>query len=210
MVAISIRFTAGEVLVHLAGEVVRRAQAHARQVLVAREHGQLLAGGDVQELLHLHALEAGGLLEAVADALLRTLGDGQVRDVLAVEQDLAARGLLHAHDELGKRGLAAAVRAGDDREAVVGDREREVVDDALRLLRALRQRYFKREILQFQHGRCSPSLPPLIDTTLLPFMAHGVKARCPIPPRTARRAPLGGSAKNPLMRRFVPIVNSSF
>lgn len=62
-------------------------------------------------------LKRAGLLETVADALLGALGDGQVGDVLAVQQDLAARRALDAHDELGQRRLAPAVRAGDNREA---------------------------------------------------------------------------------------------
>ena len=65
----ALHLAARQRLVHLAGEVARRAQAHLREVLVAGEHGQLLAGGDVEQLLHLHAAEAGRLLEAVADAL---------------------------------------------------------------------------------------------------------------------------------------------
>ena len=148
----ALHLAARKALVHLAGEVACRAEAHLGQVLVAGQHGQLLACGDVQKLLHLHALEAGGLLEAVADAQLRALGDGQLGDVVAVEQNLAARGHFDAHDELGKRGLAAPVGPGDDREAVVGNGERQIVDDALGCALAAGGGHLERDVSEFQHG----------------------------------------------------------
>ncbi len=148
----ALHLAARKALVHLAGQVAGRAQAHLRQVLVAGQHGQLLAGGYVQKLLHLHALEARRLLEAVADAQLGALGDGEVGDVGSVEQDLPARGNLYAHDQLRERGLAAAVRAGDDREAVVGNGKRQVVDDALGLPSAVCGGNLEHDVFQFQHG----------------------------------------------------------
>lgn len=66
----------------------------------------------VQKVSHRDALEARRLLKAVADAEARALGDAEMRDVLAVEEDLAVRRRDKAHDDLGKRGLAAAVGAG--------------------------------------------------------------------------------------------------
>ena len=78
------------------------------------------------------------------------LSKRQVRDVLAVEEDLAARGLLDAHDELGERGLAAAVGSGDDREAVVGNGQGEIVDDALGA--PVVGRHLEHQVLKFEHG----------------------------------------------------------
>ena len=67
--------------------------------------------------------------EGEADALLRARGDVQRGDVLAVKEDLSGEGLFNAHDEARKRGLAAAVGAGDDHEFPVLDREAQIVDD---------------------------------------------------------------------------------
>ena len=73
------------------------------------------------------ALEPGRLLKAVADAEFRTLGDAKVRDVLTVEEDLAARRRDKAHDDLGERRLAAAVGAGEDDELAVRNVDGNVV-----------------------------------------------------------------------------------
>ena len=73
------------------------------------------------------ALEARRLLKAVADAEPSALGDAKVRDVLTVEEDLAARRRDKAHDDLGERRLAAAVGAGEDDELAVRNVDGNVV-----------------------------------------------------------------------------------
>ena len=55
-------------------------------------------------------------------------------------------------DVLGQRRLAPAVRAGDNREAAVGDGERQIVDDALRFLRSVRKRHLEGEVLEFKNN----------------------------------------------------------
>ena len=89
----------------------------------------LPARRQLQQVPDPHALEPGGLLEAVADAALGPLGDGEGGDVLPVPEDLSAGGDGQAHDGLGQGGLAAAVGAGDHHELVVRDGERDVVED---------------------------------------------------------------------------------
>ena len=84
---------------------------------------------------------------------LGAFGDAEVRDILAVEEDLSACGALDAHDELGERRLAAAVRAGDDGEAVVADGERQVVDDSFRLRSVAFHRHVEDDVVQFEHGK---------------------------------------------------------
>ena len=60
---------AGEGDIHLPVQIVVGAQAHLGQVLAALVLGELLiAGGDGQQVADRQALEAGRLLEAVADA----------------------------------------------------------------------------------------------------------------------------------------------
>ena len=73
-----------------------------------------------------------------------------MRDVLAVEEDLAARRRDKAHDDLGKRGLAAAVGAGKDDELAVGNVDGNVLQD--RLL-SFGRRDGIGDVLQFQHEK---------------------------------------------------------
>ena len=121
---------AGEGGVHLPVNIVVGAQTHTGEELALLLVSQALAGGQLQQVLHLEALEPGGLLKAVADAPAGPLGDGKAGHVLPVPQDLSGGGLHQAHDGLGQGGLAAAVGAGDDHKSVVGDGERHVVEDA--------------------------------------------------------------------------------
>lgn len=101
---------AGEGDVDLAVEIVVGAETHLREIFAALVLAEVcIARGDGQKVAHRDALEARRLLKAVADAEFRTLGDAKVRDVLTVEEDLAARRRDKAHDDLGERRLAAAV-----------------------------------------------------------------------------------------------------
>ena len=81
----------------------------------------LLAGGQGDEILDRDALEADGLLEGEGNALVGALGDRQIRDILAVQQDLTRGGGEDTRDDLGEGGLTAAVGACDGHEAVVDD-----------------------------------------------------------------------------------------
>ena len=66
-----------------------------------------------QQVLDPQPLEAHGLLEGIAQAQVGSLGDGHVGNINTVQQDLTAGGLIDARDDLGQRGFAAAVGAGD-------------------------------------------------------------------------------------------------
>ena len=90
----------------------------------------LAAGGELQQVPDPQALEPGGLLEAIADALPGAVGDGKAGDILAVPEDGAGGGLHQPHNGLRQRGLAAAVGAGDDHEFVIRDGKGDVVEDA--------------------------------------------------------------------------------
>ena len=71
---------AGEGHVHLPVQIVVGAQAHLGQVLAALVLGELvLARGQGQQVCDRDALEAGGLLEAVADAQSGPLRDARGR-----------------------------------------------------------------------------------------------------------------------------------
>ena len=150
----ALELAAGEAGVHFTVDIIPRAQADLGQVgagLVGRE---LLAGGDADEIKNGDALKAHRLLEGEADAAARTLGDGHVRDVLAVEQDLTGGRLLDSGDELGHGGLAAAVRAGDDDHAFI-DREVHVLED---LADPLVRLSLKAKMFEFKHWLVPSSL----------------------------------------------------
>ena len=118
--------------VHLAVEIVVRAQADLREVAAALVLAELaVAAGDGQQVAHSDALEARGLLEAVADAALRARRDVEGGDVLAVPEDLTARRRDEAHDDLGERRFAAAVGAGKDDELAVGNGDADVLQNGL-------------------------------------------------------------------------------
>ena len=63
------------------------------------------------------------------------LRDGQTRNVLPVIEDLPLRGLHQPHDDLGQRGLAAAVGAGKHHQLVIRNNEVDVVEYVHRTLR---------------------------------------------------------------------------
>ena len=141
---------AGEGDVHLPVEIIVGAEAHPGQVLAALVLAErIIAAGQGQQALHRDALEAGGLLEAVADAEPRPLGDGEIRDVLSVPKDLAGGGLDQAHDDLGQGGLAAAVGASEDHELMVRHRQGDALQNIQRTALILDG---IADVLQFQHG----------------------------------------------------------
>ena len=120
---------AGKAGIHVAVDIVAGAQADLGQVaagLVVR-HGR--ARRDVQQVAHLHSLEARRLLEAVGNAEPRAFGDGERGDVLPVPENGAGGSGIDAHNGAGKAGLAAAVRAGDDHKALVVYRQADVAQD---------------------------------------------------------------------------------
>ena len=94
--------------------------------------------------MHPQTLEPYRLLEGVADAQIGPLGDGHVGDVHAVQQNLAAGGLVDARNDLGQRGLAAAVGAGDGNEAILHG-QADVMQDLLVIVG------LKTDVFQFKH-----------------------------------------------------------
>ena len=64
-------------------------------------------------------LEAHRLLEGVTQAQVGAVGDGHVGNVHAVQQNLAAGGLVDTGNDFGQRGFAAAVGAGDGHKTVL-------------------------------------------------------------------------------------------
>ena len=74
------------------------------------------------------------LLEAVADAQLGPLRNGHVGDVLSVPEDLPLSGCHQTHDDLGQRGLAAAVGTGKDHQLVIVHGQGNVLQDAQSLI----------------------------------------------------------------------------
>jgi hypothetical protein len=52
-------------------------------------------------------------IESVGNAQFGSFRDGKVGNILPIPADLAARGLVNAHNGTGQAGLAAAVGAGD-------------------------------------------------------------------------------------------------
>ena len=105
--------------VDLTAYVLLSAQTHLSQVLAGLSRGELLPCRQGNEILDGDALEADGLLEGKADALVGTLGNGQIRNILAVQDDLPRGRGDDTRDDLGKGGLTAAVGAGDGHEAVI-------------------------------------------------------------------------------------------
>ena len=139
---------AGQARVHVAAEIIPRAQADLRQVgtgLVVRER---FSSRDGQQVRDLHALEPRRLLEGVGDAAAGAVGDGEGRDVFTVKQDLAAGRRSKAHDELGERRLAAAIRAGDHEELPVLNVQTDVFDNVCAALRVAGR---QTEIFECQH-----------------------------------------------------------
>ena len=72
------------------------------------------AGGDIEQVAHLHSLKARRLLEAVGNTAARTLRYGQVGNILAVPKNLPRGCGIDAHNSAGKAGLSAAVGSGDN------------------------------------------------------------------------------------------------
>ena len=115
----TLELAAGETGIHIPVDILLTAQAHLGQIVAGILPADLPSGGTLQQVRHLHSLEAGRLLKAVTDALAGPLGDVQAVDALAVQPDLAGGGRLNAHNDPGQCGLAAAVGAGDDHQLAV-------------------------------------------------------------------------------------------
>src|SRR3954447_23540128 len=86
-----------------------------------------------QVLRHRHARDRDRILEGHEQAGARALVGIGLRDVLAVEQDLALRDLevRVAHDRVGERGLARAVRAHERVELAGADVQVDALEDRL-------------------------------------------------------------------------------
>ena len=126
----ALHLTAGQGHVHLPVKVVVGTQAHLGEIGAAAVLAEFfLARRQQQQVVDGNALEPGRLLEAVADAPAGPLRNGQSRDILAVIKDLAAGGLHQAHDDLGQRGLTAAVGAGKHHQPVVGDGDGNILEN---------------------------------------------------------------------------------
>ena len=111
-----------------------------------------------QEARHRHARDRVRVLEGEEEALLRALVGAGLDDVLAVEQDLALGDLVGrvAHQRVGERRLAGAVRAHDRVLLVQVDGEVDTLDD----LGAVLERDV--QVLDLQKRQaCDPSFPGL-------------------------------------------------
>ena len=136
---------AGEAVVEIArGELAADLQVvHLREELLAelRDRDRVvdaavprLADGvdrAAQEARHGHAGDRVRVLEGEEEAALRALVRPQLRHVLAVEEDLALGDLVGrvAHDRVGERRLAGAVRPHDRVHLVRVDLEVDALDD---------------------------------------------------------------------------------
>ncbi len=106
---------------------VRYSRPHrpTSEVLCRRRRGRLLAGGDVQQAADGNAAEPHRLLKAVADAQrARSVTDLGVMSWLS--GGFCRSWGFDAGDKLGEGGLAAPVRAGDDRQFPLGHGEAHV------------------------------------------------------------------------------------
>ena len=144
----ALELAAGEAGIHLALDIVARAQPHCREIVARLAYGQLLLCRKAQEIDHADALEAHGLLQRVADTEIGALRHAEGGYILPVKNDGAVRGLLNAHYQARERGLAAAVRTRDDHELPIGDRQTHVLDYLLGLVLRF---HLKADIFQFKH-----------------------------------------------------------
>ncbi len=160
---------AGEADVYLPVQIVVGAETYLGEVLAALVLGELLCPvGQGQQVPHRQPLEAGGLLEAVADAKAGPLCDAKGRDVLSVPEDLAGGGRHQTHDDLGQGGLAAAVGAGEYHQAVVRNGKGDVVQNA-QLPVSLP--HGVADGLEFQHGLEPPQSVNFKNIFILPDVA---------------------------------------
>ena len=84
--------------------------------------------GELHVFVNGEAVEDGGRLEFSSDAQAGDFDVGHLRDVDAIEENLAARDAGLAADDIAERGLAGAVGADDDAQLVAIDAERADVE----------------------------------------------------------------------------------
>ena len=94
-------------------------------------------------------------------------------DVLTVPDDLTGGCLIDAHDGAGQGGFSAAVGAGDDHEALVGDGQVNTVQD---MLFAVFIGNGEVQVFQFQHENTSSFL--LLGATLDTITYMTEKCNC--------------------------------
>ena len=99
--------------------------------MAAFVYGKLTAVRQAQKTVHRQPLEAGRLLEGIADAALCALKNGKLRNILSVKQDTSRRGLFNSHDQLGKGGFSSAVWACDHGEFPRIERQGQIGDNGV-------------------------------------------------------------------------------
>ena len=110
----ALHLTARQTGIQLTADVLIGAQTDAAEQVAQFILTQFMSGCDFQQITHGQSLKAHRLLEGIGNAQTCTLGDIETRNVLAVKNNLT-RGLgMQSGDELCKRCLTAAVRAGDN------------------------------------------------------------------------------------------------
>jgi len=133
------------------GLAVRRVRERADHVGVARERGQLLAGGPVPEL-HRSIVAAGG-----EELAVRRKGRGLHRAAVSSQRDkqLAGSRLPHFGSTVvaARRDVSAVSRIGH-----IGDRQRVSLQDDARLSeRGQRERNHHQEPAERRPGQCQPA-----------------------------------------------------
>jgi len=144
-----LELAAREAGIQFSVQIVLGAQPHVDQK-VAGVDAAVGTAGQVQEVAHRDSLEAGGLLEGVADAQAGPLVDVEGGDLLPVQEDLPPGGRVDPHDGLGDGGLPATVRACHHVDPVLLQGQADVCEDFDGFLAVVQR---DAEVPQFQHGR---------------------------------------------------------
>ena len=141
-------FPARQTVVHLAVDVLLRAEPDERKVLARLGDRGVLPGREPEQVEYADALEAHGVLKREGDPRPRALGDVLIRNILAFEEDRARRRALDPRDQFGKRRFPPAVRPRDDEQFPVGNHQGDVAKD---LFPSGVVRHVERQVFDFQH-----------------------------------------------------------
>ena len=113
------QFAPGQRRIDFAVHILLGAQPHLRQILASLSHGKRLSCGKRQQIPHSQSLEANRLLEGIADARARPVGDRHIRNILPIQQNAPLRGTYDAGDQTRQRGFSAPVRTCNCHKALI-------------------------------------------------------------------------------------------
>ena len=144
----TLHLSSRERTVHLAVQVIGRAESDGREEFTTLCFRQLFSGCQRQHFFHRHSFKTRRLLECIADAGVCAVVNIITGNIFLIQEDFSAVCFLNAGKYFGQRRFSATVRSGNHQHFPVLYLKTDVVDEAAFSSLFV---YFKGKIVYFQH-----------------------------------------------------------